>query len=122
MAKTIPHPQSFPIYSDNKNILTIRDFKVYPGMYYHKITIQGSGTITHKKYKLSEEEIIAIDNANNTNGGYASISNLPTYQSLDNVSDETLSGVINTHNSNSEITSVIFDINRCQIKTNARVT
>lgn len=116
MAKKVTTSQKSPIYSSSKNMLILRDFKIYPGMYHHTITISSSNDVTHKSYKLSDDEMTAIDGVS-----YNSISALPTYTE-NNVSGETLNCIIVSHNSNAtKIPSTVLTVNRCQINTGIRI-
>ncbi len=123
MATKIPKFQSTAISSVNKNSLRMNDFKIYTGMYHHKIIISRNGntiTVTHQYVKLTNNEIenTKIDNPA---ASFQNISSLPTYTNYITSSNEILLSVMKDNDANTDVKSTILSLNRAQIKTDIQI-
>ena len=123
MKTKIPKFQSTAISSVNKNSLRMNDFKIYTGMYHHKIIISRNGntiTVTHQYVKLTNNEIenTKIDNPA---ASFQNISSLPTYTNYITSSNEILLSVMKDNDANTDVKSTILSLNRAQIKTDIQI-
>lgn len=119
VSQIVPPIAVTPITGENRSILIIRNFKIYPGCYHHKITInKNTGDVIHTYHKLSTSSNGETDTLFNSYLNQ-NVSNLPTYSNYNTESDESLAfNHIGSNQNGIVFYTNLLKINKCSIKTN----
>lgn len=119
VSQIVPPIAVTPITGEDRSILIMRNFKIYPGCYHHKITIdKNTGIVTHTYHILSTttngETDTLFKSYLNKN-----VSSLPTYNNYNTEDGESLAfNHIGSNQNGIVFYTNLFKINKCSIKTN----